>query len=238
MEAFKFQEYLDFYPRKYDRWNSEYDGVKDFTFDLWLTLKNGASLKEAIRVLAEEKKLYSRSAICVSDDAVNALGEEKDSLFKLCEEKEITLLRDDAGTYYNYHDGREYCIHTQEGYGMVDDAATYLCIWWNKIPTPEEAEAKKIQDAHFERQRTLRDGKEACEKYCLQNTEHVVQVENRLKTMLDELNVKSQMFGKSETADKSFGEAMRINSKMKTLNYYQKMMACAREYLLAPEELE
>ena len=238
MKAFKYQEYLDFYPREYDRWNGEYDSVKDFTFDLWLTLKKGAFLKEAIRVLAEEKKLYSRAAICVSDDAVNTLGEEKDSLFKLCEEKEITLLRDDTGTYYKYHDGREYCIRSEEGYGMVDDAATYLCIWWNKIPTPEEEEAKKIQDAYFERQRTLREGKEACEKYCLQNTDHVEQVEHRLKIMLDELKVKSLMFGKPKAADKSFGAAMRIINKIHTLSYYQKMMDCAREYLLSPEELE
>lgn len=244
MEKFKFETYLEDYdPRSYNRYDSNYDSIKDYTFDLWFTLKKGASLKTAILTFVEEMDIFRRTcrrfAICVSDDeSVTELGEEKEFLLKLCEENSITLLRNDGGTYYNYHDGREYCIHEEEGYGMVDDAATYLFIWWHKIPTAEEEEEKRLRELHYERQRTLRDGKETCKKYCLQNLTHVEQMEKRLNTMMNELNVKREKIGKVEKADASFADAMILDNKMRTLDFLQKSMAGAREYLLSPEELE
>ena len=236
MDAMKYLEYLDFYSRRYDRWNSEYAGVKDFTFDLWFVLKNGASLKDAVRTLADGKD-YNTAAICVSDDAVHALGEEKDSLFKLCEERKITLLRDDAGIYYNYHDGREYCIHTEEGYGMVDDAATYLCIWWKKIPTPEEAEEEKLRREELDRKRCMKEGKSACIKYCLNRIEQVEILERRLQEMIQDLKKRYESLPRTENAE-LLAPKMRLLGKIKALDYNLKVIANAREYLLEPESLQ
>ena len=136
MNEHKYDDYLEIRKNYWETSELCYDSIKDFTFDQWFDLKKGASLKKAILTLAEEEidpfGTSSKSfAICVSDDsAVHELGEEKASLLQFCEGYNITVLREERDVFYNYQNDRKYYIREQEGYGAVDDAATYLFLWW------------------------------------------------------------------------------------------------------------
>ena len=243
MEKNKYRNYLEpreSYTYTYGIDESRYDAIKDFTFDLWFNLKAGASLKDAVLAFAEEMGAFGRTctkfAICVlGDDAVNELGEDKDSLLCFCAEKDITVLRDEGAVYYNYHDGREYCIVKQEGYGMVDDAATYLFLWWNRIPTEEEEEKERLRQKQQERQRAMYNGKSVCMKYCLNDMEQIEILEKRLQEMKRVLEVKELELRDIAGAQL---KRMKIHDKIRAIEINRKGLADAKEYLLSPRELE
>ena len=187
MKEHKYNDYLESRKKYWEATGFHYDTIKDFTFDQWFDLKKGASLKMAILTLAEEEinpfgTPYKSFAICVSDDsAVNELGEGKASLLQFCEGYNITLLREEGAVFYNYQNDRKYYIREQIGHGAVDDAASYLFLWWEMIPTPKEEEEKALRRIRAEKNQMPLNGETICKKYCLNNIEQVKILEKRLQ---------------------------------------------------------
>lgn len=238
MNEHKYDDYLEIRKNYWETSELCYDSIKDFTFDQWFDLKKGASLKKAILTLAEEEidpfGTSSKSfAICVSDDsAVHELGEEKASLLQFCEGYNITVLREERDVFYNYQNDRKYYIREQEGYGAVDDAATYLFLWWEMIATPQEEEEKTLRRIQAEQNRRLLNGEHICRKYCLKNIGQVKILENRLHEMKKGLKVKELELGESKEVQAKRG---KIRGRIQALEMHQKEMAVAREYLLEKE---
>ncbi|MGN1140744.1 MAG: hypothetical protein ACI4TF_06060 [Oliverpabstia sp.] len=239
MNEHKYSDYLELRNNYWEVSELHYDTIKDFTFDQWFELKKGASLKMAILTLAEEEidpfgTPCKSFAICVSDDsAVNELGEEKASLLQFCEGYNVTVLREEGAVFYNYQNDRKYYIREQVGPGAADDAASYLFLWWEMIPTPKEEEEKALRRIQAEKNRMLLNGEHICRKYCLNNIEQVKVLENRLQEMKNGLKEKELDLGESEEVQ---AKRMKICGRIRALEMHQKEMAAARKYLL--EKLE
>lgn len=245
MEEYKYKKYLK--PKKgyLDEKQidiSRYDGIEDHTFDQWFDLKEGISLDDAVLALVEEMDGFDRTcksfAICVSEKAINGLGEKKEPLLRLCGEKKITILREEDDVYYNYHDDREYRVRADVGYfGSADDAEEYLYIWLQKVPTPEEAEKERIRQEKQNRKRRLERGNAVCREYCLNHIEQVQLLEKRLQEMIRDLEARIEALGHVE--DTVFlTRRMKLRGKIRALEMNLERFADAREYLRSPEELE
>jgi len=244
MEEYKYKKYLK--PRKgyLDEKQidiSRFDGIEDYTFDRWFDLTEGVSLSDAVLALVEEMDRFDRTcksfAICVSEKAINGLGEKKEPLLQLCAEKNITILREDSDVYYNYHDGREYRVREEVRYGSPDDAEEYLWICLQKVPTPEEAEKERIRREKQSRKWKLERGKAVCREYCLNRIEQVELLEKRLQEMMRDLEARIESLGNVE--DTVFlTRRMKLRGKIRAVEMNLERIADAREYLLAPEELD
>lgn len=236
----RYSNYLELRKNYWEMSELPYDTIKDFTFDQWFDLKKGAALKKAVPALIEEMDLSGflgkRLAICISDDsAMHELGEEKASLLQVCEENSITVLWDNGDSYYNYQNDREYYIREQTGTGAADDAETYLFLWWEMLPTAEEAKEKKLCQLHEKRKKLLQKGQFACRKYCLNRMDQLEQLEKRLKEMKDGLKKIELELG--EDAE-SKAQKLKLYGRIRALEMHQKEMAAARVYLLAQSEPE
>lgn len=235
MNEHKYNDYLESRKKYWEATEFHYDYIKDFTFDQWFELKKGASLKMAILTLAEEEidpfgTPYKSFAICVSDDsAVNELGEEKASFLQFCEGYNVTVLREEGAVFYNYQNDRKYYIRKQVGPGASDDAASYLFLWWEMIPTPVEEEEKALRRIRAEKDQMLLNGEHICRKYCLNNIEQVKVLENRLQEMKNWLKEKELDLGENEEVQ---AKRMKIRGRIRALEMHQIEMAAARKHLL------